>query len=129
MDAVYTEIQQVSGFPVAPVPHPLPVYIRFTRIVNSSTKRRVLHDATPGELFVDSNPQSNPQPVPFVFTSPDVSEDSPFDFWGILNRRKWLVFLGLVTGMALGAIYDAQCETIYKSVAKRICFCAGTKTS
>ena len=118
MDAVYTEIQQVSGFPVAPVPHPLPVYIRFTRIVNSSTKRRVLHDATPGELFVDSNPQSNPQPVPFVFTSPDVSEDSPFDFWGILNRRKWLVFLGLVTGMALGAIYDAQCETIYKSVAK-----------
>ena len=58
-------------------------------------------------------------PAPFVFApgQPQGEEESSFDFWGILNRRKWLIFLGVITGMALGALYHAQCETIYKSEA------------
>jgi len=58
-------------------------------------------------------------PAPFVFAPQQGGgeEESAFDFWGILNRRKWLVFLGIVTGMALGALYHAQCETTYKSEA------------
>ena len=67
---------------------------------------------------MDSLPQQHGQPTPFVFPSNELSEESSFDFWGVLNRRKWLVFLGLVTGMALGGLYDAQCETVYKSVAQ-----------
>ncbi len=45
-------------------------------------------------------------------------EESGFDFWGVLNRRKWLVFLGLVTGMALGGLYHAQAEPVFESKAK-----------
>ncbi len=58
-------------------------------------------------------------PAPFVFApQQEQMDESAFDFWGILNRRKWLVFLGIITGMALGALYHAQCETTYKSEAK-----------
>ncbi len=66
---------------------------------------------------MDSLPQHPGQPSPFLFASPEQSTESSFDFWGVLNRRKWLVFLGLVSGIALGALYDAQCETVYKSEA------------
>ena len=59
----------------------------------------------------------NAAPAPFVFAPPQDNEESNFDFWGILGRRKWLVFLGIITGMALGALYHAQCETVYKSEA------------
>ncbi|MCH2179252.1 MAG: polysaccharide biosynthesis tyrosine autokinase [Mariniblastus sp.] len=44
-------------------------------------------------------------------------EDIGFDFWGVLNRRKWLIFLGLVTGMGLGYLYDVQTAKIYESKA------------
>jgi succinoglycan biosynthesis transport protein ExoP len=75
--------------------------------------------AAPSEdLSVDSLPQPQGQPAPFVFASPEQATESSFDFWGVLNRRKWLVFLGLVSGMALGTLYDAQCETVYKSEAR-----------
>lgn len=66
-----------------------------------------------------NGPQNGPQPAPFLLAAPgEQNEEAGFDFWGVLNRRKWLVFLGLVTGMGLGALYDAQCETVYRSVAK-----------
>jgi capsular exopolysaccharide synthesis family protein len=45
-------------------------------------------------------------------------ESSSFDVWGVLSRRKWLVFLGLITGLALGGLFNAQCETVYRSEAK-----------
>ncbi len=68
---------------------------------------------------MDSLPHQPGQPAPYIFAAPGEQQpDSSFDFWGVLNRRKWLVFLGLVSGMALGALYDAQCETIYESVAR-----------
>ena len=69
---------------------------------------------------MDSLPHQNgPQPAPFVLSAPgEPAEEAGFDFWGVLNRRKWLVFLGLVTGMVLGGLYDAQCEIVYKSHAK-----------
>ena len=66
---------------------------------------------------MDSLPQPHGQPAPYIFAAQDQAPETSFDFWGVLNRRKWLVFLGLVCGMALGALYDAQCETIYKSEA------------
>ena len=69
---------------------------------------------------MDTIPHQNApnSPPPFVFAPhQDQEDDSAFDFWGILNRRKWLVFLGVVTGMALGALYHAQCETVFKSQA------------
>ena len=56
-------------------------------------------------------------PPPFIFAPPQDKDESNFDFWGILSRRKWLVFLGIITGMALGALYHAQADTIYKSEA------------
>ena len=61
-------------------------------------------------------------PPPFIFAPPQDKDESNFDFWGILSRRKWLVFLGIITGMALGALYHAQADTIYKSeAAVKIC--------
>ena len=69
---------------------------------------------------MDSLPHQPGQPAPYIFASARraTSRNQAFDFWGVLNRRKWLVFLGLVTGMALGGLYNAQCETIYESVAR-----------
>ena len=69
---------------------------------------------------MDSLPHQPGQPAPYIFAAPGEQQpDSSFDFWGVLNRRKWLVFLGLVSGMALGALYDAQCETIEASCQVR----------
>ncbi len=61
--------------------------------------------------------QQAPLQQPFLLAGPEAEENSSFDFWGVLNRRKWLVFLGLVTGMALGAVFHAKSETIYESKA------------
>ncbi len=61
---------------------------------------------------------SHQQPAPFVLGH--LGEERPeesFDFWGILNRRKWLVFLGLVVGMGLGGLYHAKTDVIYESKA------------
>ena len=55
---------------------------------------------------------------PILLSDPNqMGEDIGFDFWGVLNRRKWLIFLGLVTGVALGYLYDIQTEKIYQSEA------------
>ena len=48
---------------------------------------------------------------------PEGEEESGFDFWGVLNRRKWLVFLGLVCGMGLGTLFYAKSHVVYESVA------------
>ena len=66
---------------------------------------------------MDTHPQNGAQPY-LLGTPGQPPEESGFDFWGVLNRRKWLVFLGLLTGMLLGGLYHAQCDTIYKSEAK-----------
>ncbi|MFK7768699.1 MAG: polysaccharide biosynthesis tyrosine autokinase [Mariniblastus sp.] len=65
---------------------------------------------------MDTHPHNAPQP--YMVAQQAAPEESGFDFWGVLNRRKWLVFLGLLTGMLLGGLYHAQCDTIYKSEAK-----------
>lgn len=66
-------------------------------------------------------PYSNPntgQPAPFMMTAPpDQEDESGFDFWGVLNRRKWLVFLGLVCGMGLGTLFYAKSAVVYESAA------------
>ncbi|MDG2186163.1 MAG: polysaccharide biosynthesis tyrosine autokinase [Mariniblastus sp.] len=55
---------------------------------------------------------------PILLADPNqVDEDVVFDFWGVLNRRKWLIFLGLFTGVSLGYLYDVQTEKIYQSKA------------
>ena len=52
------------------------------------------------------------QPTPFVLANlGDQNENTNFDFWGVVNRRKWLLFLGLLTGVILGALYNAQANT------------------
>jgi len=48
---------------------------------------------------------------------PEMEEESGFDFWGVLNRRKWLVFLGLVCGMGLGTLFYAKSAVVYESTA------------
>lgn len=68
---------------------------------------------------MDSNSLSHhvsSQTPAFVLAAPQ--EVSSFDVWGVLSRRKWLVFLGLITGLALGGLFNAQCENIYRSEAK-----------
>ena len=69
---------------------------------------------------MDTFPQQHsPHPNQFVIAQGGGEPDEPgFDFWGVLSRRKWLVFLGLVCGMALGGLYGAQCEDVYLSEAK-----------
>lgn len=57
------------------------------------------------------------QPSPFMMAAPEVEDEPGFDFWGVLNRRKWLVFLGLVSGMALGTLFHAKSADIYESRA------------
>lgn len=61
-------------------------------------------------------PQGNMNPAPFMF-APQEPEEVGFDFWGVLRRRKWLVFLGLLAGLAIGGIYNSQSQKIYESKA------------
>ncbi len=64
-------------------------------------------------------PHQPGQQPPFILAHPGESgEEGGFDFWGVLSRRKWLVFLGLICGMALGALYNAQCADVYRSQAR-----------
>ena len=57
-------------------------------------------------------------PTQFVFNSTSEEEQGGFDFWGILGRRKWIVFLGLIAGMGLGTLVHYQSAPIYESEAK-----------
>ena len=66
--------------------------------------------------YQNPNQMAPPMGMPQMMMPQD-DEESAFDFWGVLNRRKWLVFLGLVSGLALGALVYAKSETIYESVA------------
>ena len=54
-------------------------------------------------------------PTQFVFNSTSEEEQGGFDFWGILGRRKWIVFLGLIAGMGLGTLVHYQSAPIYES--------------
>jgi capsular exopolysaccharide synthesis family protein len=60
--------------------------------------------------------QPGNNPGPFMLGPPE-EEESAFDFWGVLRRRKWLIFLCMLAGLALGGIYNSQCQKIYKSEA------------
>ena len=61
-------------------------------------------------------PNANMGPSPFML-APQEAEEAGFDFWGVLRRRKWLVFLGLLAGLAVGGIYNSQCQKVYESRA------------
>jgi capsular exopolysaccharide synthesis family protein len=61
-------------------------------------------------------PNPNMNQSPFMF-APQEPEEAGFDFWGILRRRKWLIFLGMLAGLAVGGIYNSQAQKIYESVA------------
>jgi capsular polysaccharide biosynthesis protein len=63
------------------------------------------------------NQMGMPMGMPQMMMGQGDQEEAGFDFWGVLNRRKWLVFLGLVSGLALGTLVYAKSETIYESVA------------
>ncbi len=58
------------------------------------------------------------QPVPPMLGIPEFATESKFDFWGILNRRKWIVFLGLISGLLLATLYQYKTPSRYQSVAK-----------
>ena len=60
-------------------------------------------------------PPQPPSSQPFVVKLGDESSEDSFDFWGVLSRRKWLVFLGLAVGLGLGVLWHAQSEEIYSS--------------
>lgn len=62
-------------------------------------------------------PPAQPQPSPFLIAGPEAEEAAGFDFWGVLNRRKWIVFLGLITGMGLASLFYSKSETVYESQA------------
>ncbi|MEQ1905170.1 MAG: polysaccharide biosynthesis tyrosine autokinase [Pirellulaceae bacterium] len=49
---------------------------------------------------------------------PEFNVESKFDFWGVLNRRKWIIFLGMLTGLLLGTLYHYKTPSQYQSVAK-----------
>ena len=66
--------------------------------------------------FSNGNAPATQAAPPFVFAPPP-AEAAGFDFWGVLQRRKWLVFLGLITGMGIGALVWSKSDTIYESEA------------
>ena len=69
------------------------------------------------DSFTNNAPAQQQAPnfqQPFLLAGPEAEETNNFDFWGVLNRRKWLVFLGLITGMALGSVFHAKSETVYE---------------
>ncbi len=43
--------------------------------------------------------------------------ESKFDFWGVLNRRKWIVFLGLVAGLVIGTLVHYRTPEQFQSTA------------
>ena len=72
-----------------------------------------------GDIAVNMHlqpPNGNMNPAPFMF-APQEPEEVGFDFWGVLRRRKWLVFLGLLAGLAVGGIYNSQAQKVYQSNA------------
>ena len=60
--------------------------------------------------------QNQGQATPFIM-APEAEEAPSFDFWGVLNRRKWLVFLGLVCGLALATLVYAKSSDVFESIA------------
>ena len=40
------------------------------------------------------------------------------DLWGLLVRRKWLIFIGAVIGLVLGSLYYARTKPTYESHAQ-----------
>ncbi|MFO0262973.1 MAG: hypothetical protein ACK53V_15210, partial [Planctomycetota bacterium] len=61
-----------------------------------------------------------PNQMPGQFNLPggfEASPESKFDFWGVLNRRKWIVFLGMLTGIGIGVLYYYYTPVIYQSEA------------
>ncbi len=62
---------------------------------------------------LSNHPQNSP-----LRSHSEYGEDARFDFWGVLNRRKWIVFLGLVIGVLLGFLYHYQTLAIYRSEAR-----------
>ena len=72
-----------------------------------------------GEIAVNMHlqpPNGNMNPAPFML-APQEPEEVGFDFWGVLRRRKWLVFLGMLAGLVVGGIYNSQAQKIYESKA------------
>jgi len=61
-------------------------------------------------------PNGNMNPAPFML-APQEPEEVGFDFWGVLRRRKWLVFLGMLAGLVVGGIYNSQAQKVYESKA------------
>ncbi len=71
------------------------------------------------ETFPNNRMQQFPaqQPQMMFANTPPEDEQSSFDFFGILNRRKWIVFLALCIGLGLGTLVHYQSTPIYESVA------------
>ena len=58
--------------------------------------------------------------MPGQYVSPggfEAAPESKFDFWGVLNRRKWIVFLGMLTGIGIGFLYHLYTPVVYQSEA------------
>ena len=60
---------------------------------------------------------AGPGQTQFVFQNQAEDEQAGFDFWGILGRRKWIVFLGMISGIGLGTFVHYQSAPIYRSEA------------
>jgi succinoglycan biosynthesis transport protein ExoP len=61
-----------------------------------------------------------PNQMPGQYVSPggfEAAPESKFDFWGVLNRRKWIVFLGMLTGIGIGFLYHLYTPVVYQSEA------------
>ena len=52
---------------------------------------------------------------PFLDPSED---DSVFDLWGMLWRRKWIVLTACSVGLVLGFLYFYSAQPYYESVAQ-----------
>ncbi|HMP77830.1 MAG TPA: polysaccharide biosynthesis tyrosine autokinase [Pirellulaceae bacterium] len=47
----------------------------------------------------------------------EATSETKFDFWGVLNRRKWIVFLGLVAGLVVGTLIHYRTPEQFQSTA------------
>ncbi len=67
---------------------------------------------------MDTLPSVDLQPSNQPWTGSLPAEESRVDFWGLVARRKWLILLGLVTGLGLSYLYFAQATEWFQSSAK-----------
>lgn len=69
---------------------------------------------------MDLLPPQSQSPTPLIAAKPEVvgPQQTSFDIWGLLSRRKWIIVIMGLIGLGAGFLYYYQADRIYQSEAK-----------